>query len=294
MRFIDELAWRGLSCRIEPETGLKVSPCWRIEQYEGLSQEIERRRDELIEEIRQSAVLIPAYNFAMVAADLTVKWSCSPEQLVNTGDRLYIPVTPECYAWLRAQMSKVKAQFDADRFDAKTYEIMRARFNVVHNWAMAHYGDAILLEATRAFDESQFMPPVASEDGHKLFNARCAKCGELTAVTVRVGDYAYPWQYHCAKCGYWVRMSNDEVGILNNEMSDWSREAIGRVPKTLAELEVLCQWEQRQLESMWEAREYAALLRQSYKYAGVAMPADVEPETEAEPNANANAEMEAF
>ena len=237
MRFVDELAWKGISCRIEPKNGLRVNPCWRIEQYDGLSQEIKDRWNELVEQVRENATLIPTYNFAMVAADLTVKWARNPEQLINAGDGIYIPVTPNCYAWLRLQMSKIKLRFDSGKFDAALYDLLRERFNAVHNWAMTHYGEGTLLEAVQSFDEAVFIPPVATESGHVLFQAHCARCGEPTQVTVRVDDDAYPWQYHCGECGYWARMCSYEVESLNTNTGA-AIDDLGVVPNESADDDV--------------------------------------------------------
>jgi hypothetical protein len=71
---------------------------------------------------------------------------------------------PEYYAWLRARMTIAQQHHQAGRLPGRRYEQLRARFNVVHAWAVAHLGPQQLQRAVKTTDTKSYQPPTVSEE----------------------------------------------------------------------------------------------------------------------------------
>ena len=71
----------------------------------------------------------------------------------------YRRLDPEYYAWLRHRMEVAKQARERGRLAAAQYQELRGRFNAVHFWATAHFGEASLLAAVRALDPKAYQPP---------------------------------------------------------------------------------------------------------------------------------------
>jgi hypothetical protein len=72
----------------------------------------------------------------------------------------YRRLDPAYYAWLRRCMDRAKAAHEAGKLDARAFDNLRARFNVVHAWAVERFGAQALAEAIRA--GAPVNPPLAT------------------------------------------------------------------------------------------------------------------------------------
>ncbi len=69
---------------------------------------------------------------------------------------------PEYYAWLRHRMTLAQKAKYAGRIDSAAYEVLRERFNGIHRWALARFGENRLLVAVNTLDPSVAYQPAAS------------------------------------------------------------------------------------------------------------------------------------
>src|SRR5882724_3352623 len=70
---------------------------------------------------------------------------------VAVSGRCYRRLDPPYYAWLRRSMALAKKALDAGRLAAAVFETLRAKFNEIHAWAVARFGEAVLVAAAKAF-----------------------------------------------------------------------------------------------------------------------------------------------
>ena len=106
-----------------------------------------------------------------VATDLSRFESAEPQLYapdVRVDGRCYRRLDPPFYAWLRHKMAIAKKAFDAGRLASASFDELRARFNEVHAWAVAHLGNAALVGAVKALDPASYSPPRAVEDAASL------------------------------------------------------------------------------------------------------------------------------
>ena len=97
-----------------------------------------------------------------VATDLTVlsEWA-SPatlEDFDNEG-RIYRPLDPMYYAWLRTRMELAQAACSRGKLTSQAFDALRTRFNPLHDQAVALFGESSLLEAVRLMDPKSYAPP---------------------------------------------------------------------------------------------------------------------------------------
>jgi hypothetical protein len=59
---------------------------------------------------------------------------------VVDNERLYIPLTPAVYGWLRKQMDKAHMAYKADKLPADNWNSLRNKFYPLHDWAITTYG----------------------------------------------------------------------------------------------------------------------------------------------------------
>lgn len=74
--------------------------------------------------------------------------SFEPDVVVRGA--VYRRLDPAYYAWLRRCMDRAKAAHESGKLDARAFEDLRARFNVVHAWAVERFGAQALAAAIRA------------------------------------------------------------------------------------------------------------------------------------------------
>jgi hypothetical protein len=80
------------------------------------------------------------------------------------NDTCYRRLDPEYYAWLRSRMHLGKLAAVAGRLSEGAFDELRAKFNAVHEWAVARYGEAGLIEAANSLNVRDYQPPAA--DSH--------------------------------------------------------------------------------------------------------------------------------
>ena len=98
----------------------------------------------------------------LVATDLTFITSDGPEQYardVTVYGKVYRTMDPDYYAWLRTRMEKAKAAYEKGRLDDTAFQILRTRFNEVHDITLALFGESNLLHAMEHFDPKSYEPP---------------------------------------------------------------------------------------------------------------------------------------
>ena len=83
---------------------------------------------------------------------------------VRINDTAYRRLDPEYYAWLRSRMYLAKLAAGAGRISPDAFEELRQKFNAVHEWALAHFGENLLREAVRNLDARNYMLRAAEED----------------------------------------------------------------------------------------------------------------------------------
>lgn len=83
---------------------------------------------------------------------------------VQVNDTAYRRLDPEYYAWLRSRMNLAKLAAGAGRLNPDAFDELREKFNAVHEWAVAHFGEDTLREAVRNLDARNYAPPVAEPD----------------------------------------------------------------------------------------------------------------------------------
>jgi hypothetical protein len=83
---------------------------------------------------------------------------------VQINDTAYRRLDPEYYAWLRSRMNLAKLAAGAGRITPDAFEELRQKFNAVHEWAVAHFGEDSLRQAIRNLDARIYAPPVAEDD----------------------------------------------------------------------------------------------------------------------------------
>jgi hypothetical protein len=83
---------------------------------------------------------------------------------VQVDDRAYRRLDPEYYAWLRSRMHLAQLAAGAGRLSPEAFDELREKFNAVHEWAVAHFGEDSLREAVRNLDARNYAPPVAEPD----------------------------------------------------------------------------------------------------------------------------------
>lgn len=165
MAHIDSLTIRGIRASIQPDGRIRLEPDWLI--TDSIRQIVREHREELLGEIRASAVsddpteqIVPAYSILMVATDLD-SWEADDPRFGYEigGDPIYRMLDASYYAWLRHRMENARKSHDAGRFDAEAYNLLRERFNTIHDWAVQHIGEEALRRAIRTTNVKSYVPP---------------------------------------------------------------------------------------------------------------------------------------
>jgi len=110
---------------------------------------------------------------------------------VQINDTAYRRLDPEYYAWLRSRMDLAKHAAAAGQISPDAFEELRQKFNAVHEWAIEHFGEAVMLDAVRNLDTRNYAPPIAEQ--HRPVRAvRAAEtfAAEAVAVVDQIRDQA--------------------------------------------------------------------------------------------------------
>lgn len=90
-----------------------------------------------------------------------------PERIARDfqiNDIVFRRLDPEYYAWLRSRMNLAQLVSKAGKLDQASFDELRERFNSIHAWAVAKFGESRLLDAMRSFDTRDYAPPIAEAD----------------------------------------------------------------------------------------------------------------------------------
>ena len=71
----------------------------------------------------------------------------------------YRRLDPPYYAWLRSMMVRARQARERAQLPDEEYELLRTRFNAIHAWAMARFGEGTLLAAVETLDPKAYQPP---------------------------------------------------------------------------------------------------------------------------------------
>jgi hypothetical protein len=75
----------------------------------------------------------------------------------------YRRLDPSYYAWLRSRMELARSRYATGRLEASQFEVLRARFNPVHAWALARFGEPALRRAIASVEVARYAPPAVQE-----------------------------------------------------------------------------------------------------------------------------------
>jgi len=106
-----------------------------------------------------------------VSTSLATWTTADPEQFARDfqiNDTVYRRLDPDYYAWLRSRMTLAKKAATAGQLDTAAFEVLRIRFNRVHEWAIEHFGEDQLLEAVRSIRAAEYAPPMPEDDGPRV------------------------------------------------------------------------------------------------------------------------------
>lgn len=165
MAHIDSLTIRGIRASIQPDGRIRLEPDWLI--TDSIRQIVREHREELVREITENATpgdpneqIVPAYSILMVATDLD-SWEADDPRFGYEigGDPVYRMLDASYYAWLRHRMENARKSHDAGRLDAEAYNLLRERFNIIHDWAVRHIGEEALRRAIRTTNVKSYVPP---------------------------------------------------------------------------------------------------------------------------------------
>jgi hypothetical protein len=106
-----------------------------------------------------------------VSTSLATWATANPEQFARDfqiNDTVYRRLDPDYYAWLRSRMAVAKRAATAGHLPPTAFEDLRVRFNIVHEWAVKHFGEDELPAAVRTFRLDKYKPPVAEDEGRHV------------------------------------------------------------------------------------------------------------------------------
>jgi len=166
MGYIDAFSRQGIKLSVRHGSILWFDPVELVS--DELLSVARENKDELIAEIRASAVksetpsieLSPSYRFLWVATTLESFEEYDPRYGYEIGhEPVYRMLDAPYYAWLRHRMENVKKSHAAGDTADQTFEILRGRFNVIHDWAITHIGEDILRQAIRTTNIKRYTAP---------------------------------------------------------------------------------------------------------------------------------------
>ena len=165
MAHLDTLTKHGLGASVQPGGKLRLEPDWLI--TDDVRQFVREHREEIVQEITASSAavgssteIVPDYHILWVATDLDSFEENDPRYGYELNcEPVYRMLDGAYYAWLRHRMENAKKAHDTGRMDDETFEVLRARFNVIHTWAVQHIGEDTLRMAVRTTNVKTYVPP---------------------------------------------------------------------------------------------------------------------------------------
>ncbi len=165
MAYLETLTRHALRASIQPGGMLRIEPDWLI--TDDLRRMVHEHRAELAEEIMASSAsadpsneIAPAFFILMVATNLDSWEADDPRYGYEVMlDVCYRQSDASYYAWLRHRMENARKSHNTGRLDDAAFDALRARFNVIHGWAVRHIGEADLRRAVRTTNVRSYVPP---------------------------------------------------------------------------------------------------------------------------------------
>ncbi len=166
MGYLDTLNRRGIRASIRRGNMLWLDPQYLVTSE--IAEMVRSHKDEMLAEIRSRAVdtsddlpeIVPDYHFLWVATDLDSFEESDPRFGYEVNcDPVYRMLDAPYYAWLRHRMENARAAHRSGRLDAQTFETLRERFNIIHDWAVRHVGEDALRRAIRTTNVKTYVPP---------------------------------------------------------------------------------------------------------------------------------------
>ena len=194
-RYLDAFNRRGMRLSVQQDGDLQFDPDYLL--TDDLATMAREHKERIIEEIRESAgissddhsdtarEIVPAYRFLWVATDLTSFEEYDPRLGYEIGrDPVFRMLDAAYYSWLRHRMENARKAHKAGRLDSRTFDTLRERFNVIHDWAITHLGEQSLREALGSTDLKSYVPPSESTiaEYHRSWDE--AQRAHRAAVTV--------------------------------------------------------------------------------------------------------------
>lgn len=165
MAYLEILTKNALRASIQLDGKLRLEPDWLI--TDDVRRLVREHREELVEEIRASSTaadpsseVVPDYHVLWVATDLDSFEEYDPRFGYELGcEPVYRMLDASYYAWLRHRMENARKSHDTGRLDDSTFDALRERFNVIHNWAIQYIGEDALRQAIRTTNVKTYVPP---------------------------------------------------------------------------------------------------------------------------------------
>ncbi len=166
MGYLDALNHRGIRASIRKDNMLWLDPQHLVAP--DIAEIVRSHKDDILAEIRSRAVdtsddlpeIVPDYHFLWVATDLDSFEESDPRFGYEVNcDPVYRMLDAPYYAWLRHRMENARAAHRSGRLDDQTFETLRKRFNIIHDWAVRHIGEDVLKRAVRTTNVNAYMPP---------------------------------------------------------------------------------------------------------------------------------------
>jgi len=166
MGYLDTLNHHGIRASIRQGNMIWLDPQYLVTP--DIAEVVRSHKNDILAEIRGCAAdtsdalpeIVPDYHFLMVATDLD-SWEADDPRFGYEvgGDPVYRMLDASYYAWLRHRMENARAAHGSGRLDDQTFETLRERFNIIHDWAVRHIGEAALRRAIRTTNVKSYVAP---------------------------------------------------------------------------------------------------------------------------------------
>lgn len=166
MGYLDTLTRRGIRASIRQGNMIWLDPQYLVTP--DIAEALRSHKNDILAEIRGCAAdtsdalpeIVPDYHFLMVATDLD-SWEADDPRFGYEigGDPIYRMLDAPYYAWLRHRMENARKSHESGRLDAEAYDLLRERFNIIHDWAVRHVGEEALKRAVRTTNVKTYVPP---------------------------------------------------------------------------------------------------------------------------------------
>jgi hypothetical protein len=107
------------------------------------------------------------------------------------NDTAYRRLDPEYYAWLRSKMNLAKMAAAAEQLRRDEFDELRRRFNTMHEWAVAQFGEQELTMAIRDLDARDYTPPVPeAETVRRIPRTPESSASDAVALVDAISEHA--------------------------------------------------------------------------------------------------------